>query len=92
MIGRASNADGREDEEPSGLPASTNDERDTATNSLDDVEPREGGDDVHSTKNELYQNGIVNTSRLEDTGTVLENISSWPNPVGKQVNARRRSS
>lgn len=92
LIGRASNADGGEDEEPGGLPASTNDERDTATDSLDDVEPGEGGDDVHSTKDELYQNGVVNASRLEDIGTVLENVSSWPNQVSKQVNLRRRSS
>lgn len=76
MIRRASNTDGGEDEEPGGLPARTNDQRDTATNSLNDVKTGEGRDDADSTKHELYQNGVVNISRLEDIGTVLQNISS----------------
>lgn len=75
LIGRTSNTDDGEDEKPGGLPACTNDQRDTATNSLNDVKTGEGRDDVDSTKHELYQNGVVNISRLEDIGTVLQNIS-----------------
>lgn len=50
-------------------------DRYAATDSLNDVQTGERCDDVHSAKHELYKNGVVNTSRLENIGTVLQNIS-----------------
>lgn len=91
MVGRASNTDGGEDKEPGGLPASTDDKGDTATNSLNNVETGERRDHVYSTKHELYKNGVVDTSRLEDSGTVLQNISLGPNKDSQQFSLRRRN-
>ena len=74
MIGWASNTDGGEDEEPSSLPASANDQRDTTTNSLNDVKTGKGRDDVDSSKHELNKYRIVDTGRLEDVGSVVEEV------------------
>ena len=67
-----SSTGGGEDEQPNGLPDTAEDKRDTTSEGLHDVETAERAAEVDSTENDLRDEGIVDTDRLEDRCAVLD--------------------
>lgn len=65
------NTDDGKDEQPSSLPETANDERHTATDSLNEVQPGDRHGHVDSTKNKLNLERIINACGLEDSRAIL---------------------
>ena len=56
------------------MPESSPHEWLTTTKVLHDVETEEGAEDVDGTEDDLGDEGVLNTNRLEDGGTVVEEV------------------
>lgn len=67
-------ADGSKYQQPSGLPQSTNEKGPATAVLLNNVESVKGAGDVHGTHDELGLDRILDTGRLEDGGSVVEEV------------------
>lgn len=75
IISRVLGSTGRsEDEEPCRLPDTTNDQGHTTTELLHNVQTTEGAPKVNGAKDDLGDEGILNTNGLEDGSTVVEEV------------------
>lgn len=61
-----SGTDGGKDGQPGSLPESSDEEGPATTKLLDDVQSIQGHEHIDSTEDELHQDGIIDTSGLED--------------------------
>lgn len=69
-----SSSDRCEYDEPSSLPKSTDQERPSSTELLDDIQAEEGHENVNGAENELSLDRVVDASTLEDGGAVVEEV------------------
>lgn len=63
--------DSSKNAKPNGLPDGANCHWDATTKSFDNVQPRKGSHYINSTKDELHQNWILDTSRVENGRAIL---------------------
>lgn len=68
------NANDGKDEQPSGLPETTEDQRHATAETLDHPETRDGHGDVDSAENQLCLDGVLDTSGVKDCSAVVEEI------------------
>lgn len=80
-----------EDQQPRRLPQSAVDQRNAAAESLDEVQARESRSDVDGSEDELDQQGVVNTSRLEDGRSVVEEVVD-AGPLLEELDAETQES
>jgi len=62
------------DAQPSSLPDGSDEQRPTTSKSLDEPETRESSGNVDSTQDELGLNGVLDSSRLEDGSSIVEEV------------------
>lgn len=73
MLRRGSdNADDGEDKQPGCLPKASNNQWYSATKSLNQVQTRESACDIDGAENKLDEDRVIDTSCLENNGTILE--------------------
>jgi hypothetical protein len=71
VLWRERNTDDGEDEQPGSLPEAANDERNTAADSLNEIQSGNCHYYIDSTKNELNLERIINACGLEDGRSIL---------------------